>query len=230
MVQTSGAWNFNPTGAEIILTSFDRIWVRPAEITANHMQRAVMELNLALVKFNNLQPNLWTVDLQSFPLLQGSATYSIPAETTLILDSFLRYSTNPTLDRYMAQISRSDYAAISVKGTQGFPSQFWFDRTVSPTVTFYLVPDGAYAYEFFYYRVRQIQDATITNGTNIEVIYRFLDALTAELAYRLSRSFRPELEAIRKADAAEAWSIAATQDVEAVPLYIAPSLGSYFRR
>lgn len=230
VVQTSGTYNFSPTGGEIVLNAFDRIQVRPTEIVQTQMQRAVMEMNLALVKFNNLQPNLWTVDLQSFPLLQGSATYSVPAETTMILDAFIRYGTNPTLDRYLFPISRTEYAAISTKTTQGFPSQYWLDRTMSPTVTFYLTPDGAYPYTFFYYRVRQIQDATITNAANIEVIYRFLDALTADLAHRLARVYRPELEQVRRADRDEAWLIAATQDTEYVPLYVTPSLGGYWRR
>src|SRR5215471_1047843 len=229
VVQTSGTFNFNPSGGEIILTAFDRIQVRPTEVTQAQMQRAVMEMNLALVKFNNMQPNLWTVDLQSFPLLAGSATYSLPAETTQVLDAFIRYATNPTLDRYLSQISRTEYAAISAKGTQGFPSQFWFDRLISPTVTFYLVPDGAYPYEFFYYRVRQIQDATIANGVNVQVINRFLDALTSNLAHRLARIYRPELEQIRKADADEAWLIAASQDVENVPVYVYPGLAGYWR-
>lgn len=229
VVQTSGTFNFNPSGGEIILTAFDRIKVHPPEITQAQMQRAVMEMNLALVKFNNLQPNLWTVDLQSIPLVQGTATYSIPAETTMILDGFIRYSTNPQLDRYLYQISRTEYAALANKTAQGFPSQFWFDRLIAPTVTFYLVPDGAYPYDFFYYRVRQIQDATITNGFNVEVIYRFLDALVSDLAHRLSRIYAPELEQARKADRDEAWAIAAAQDQENVPLYIYPALGGYFR-
>lgn len=229
VVQNSGTYNFNPTGGEIILTAFDRIQVRPTEISQAQMQRAVMEMNLALVKFNNLQPNLWTVDLQAFPLVQGVATYSIPAETTMILDLWIRYSTSPAIDRYLAPISRTEYSAISVKTAQGFPSQFWFDRLVSPTITFYLVPDGAYTYNVMYYRVRQIQDATITNGFNVEVIGRFLDALTASLAHRLARIYRPELEQIRKADADEAWTIAATQDVENVPVYVYPGLGGYWR-
>lgn len=230
VVQVSKQYNFSPTGGEIILNAFDRIQVRPTEIEQTQMQRAVMEMNLALVKLNNQQPNLWTVDLQSFPLVQGSATYSIPAETTMILDAFIRYGTNPTLDRYLFPISRTEYAAISTKTTQGFPSQYWFDRLISPTVTFYLTPDGAFPYTFFYYRVRQIQDATITNGYNIEVIYRFLDAVTADLAHRLARIYKPELEAARRIDRDEAWGIAATQDVEYVPMYITPGLGGYWRQ
>jgi len=228
VVQTSGTYNFNPSGGEIILTAFDRIQVRPSEITQAQMQRAIMEMNLALVKFNNLQPNLWTVDLQTLPLVQGTATYSVPPETTMILDLYVRYG-SPAVDRYLMPISRTEYAAIAVKSTPGFPSQFWFDRLVSPTITFYLVPDGAYAYTVFYYRVRQIQDATVANGFNVEVIGRFLDALTANLAHRLARIYKPELEQIRKADADEAWVIAATQDVENVPVYVYPGLSGYWR-
>ncbi len=161
-------------------------------------------------------------------MVQGTDTYSVPDETTLILDLFIRYST-PPIDRYLEQMSRTEYASIASKTTQGFPSQYWFDRLASPTVTFYPVPDGALTYTVYFYRVRQIQDAVLSNGYNVEVVYRFLDALVADLAHRLARAYRPELEQIRKVDRDEAWQIAADNDQEMVPLYIAPQLGRYFR-
>lgn len=228
VVTTSKSYNFSPSGGEVILNAFDRIQVRPTEIEQTQMQRAIMEMNLALVRLNNTSgPNLWTVDLQSIPLVQGTATYSIPAETTMILDAFIRYGTN--LDRYLSPISRTDYAAISAKTTQGFPSQFWFDRLTAPTITLYLVPDGATPYTLFFYRFRQPQDATVVNGQNVEVPYRFIDALIADVAHRLARVYRPELEALRKGDRDEAWALAATNDTENVPLMISPGVGSYFR-
>ena len=231
VVQTSGTFNFSPTGGEFILNAFDRIQVRPTQIEQTQMQRAIMELNLALVRFNTMPgQNLWTIDLQSIPLVQGTATYSIPAETRMILSAFIRYETSPTLDRYMYPISRDEYAAISTKGTQGFPSQYWFDRLISPTVTFYLVPDGALSYDFFYYRARQVQDAQVANGQNVELPYRFFDAITADLAHRLARVYRPELEQQRKVDRDEAWSISAAEDTEWTPLYVTPGLGGYYRR
>ena len=231
VVQTSGNYNFNPTAGEFILNAFDRIQVRPTEIEQTQMQRAIMELNFALTRFNTMPgQNLWTIDLLSIPLIQGTATYSIPAETRMILSGFIRYSTTPQLDRYLAPISRDDYAAISTKTQQGFPSQYWFDRLRSPTITFYLVPDGSFPYDFFYYRARQIQDANITNGQNLELPTRFFDAITADLAHRLARIYRPELEQIRKTDRDEAWSIAATEDTEWVPLSVTPSLSGYYRR
>lgn len=228
---TSGTFNFNPTGGEFILNGFDRIQVRATEITQTQMQRAVMELNFALMRFNTMPgQNLWTIDLQTINLVPGTPSYSIPPETRMILSAFIRYSTNPLLDRYMFPISRDEYAAISTKSTQGFPSQYWFDRLIAPTITFYLVPDGAQTYTFMYYRARQIQDATILNGQNLELPVRFFDAITADLAHRLSRIYKPEMEQQRKADRDEAWSIAATEDTEWVPLYVSPMLGGYWRR
>jgi hypothetical protein len=231
VVVTSGTYDFNPTGCEFILNAFDRIQVRPTEIEQTQMQRAVMELNLALTRFNTMPgQNLWTIDLQSIPLVQGTASYSVPAETRMILSGFIRYSTSPQLDRYLFPISRDEYAAISTKTTQGFPSQYWFDRLISPTVTFYLVPDGGFTYDFFYYRARQIQDATILNGQNVELPTRFFEAITADLAHRLARIYRPELEQMRKQDRDEAWAIAAAEDTEWVPMYVTPGLSGYWRR
>jgi hypothetical protein len=173
-------------------------------------------------------PNLWTVDLQSIPLVQAAATYSVPAETIQILDVFIRYG-SPSTDRILYPLSRTEYASLSNKTTQGFPSQFWFDRTISPTITFYLTPDGNGPYTAYYYRFRQIQDSKIGNNQVAEIPNRWIDAIVAGLAHRMARIYAPELEQVRKADADEAWSIAATQDVENVAMNITPGLGSYWR-
>lgn len=225
----SGTYNFLPSAGDIIITAFQRIGIRPTAILQTHLQQAVMELNLLQSKLSNLQPNLWDVDLQTMPLTQGVATYSVPAETVMITNAYVR--TGPvtnTTDRLIFPISQTEYAAVPNKVVQAPPNQFWFNRLISPTVTFYPVPDGNGPYTIYYYRVRQIQDATLPNGFQMEVPYRWLDALAAGLAHRLSAVFAPQLEQIRKMDADEAWKIAATQDTENVPLYISPGLQSYF--
>tara|TARA_R110000868_G_scaffold13553_7_gene63049 strand:- start:3357 stop:4061 length:705 start_codon:yes stop_codon:yes gene_type:complete len=226
----TGTYDFQPTAGEIIMTAFGRIQIRPTEIEQSHLQSAVMELNLLLSRLSNTQPNLWSVDLQSLPLVQGQATYSLPAETVMITNAYVRTGTGTsTTDRLIFPLSQTEYASIANKLTQGQPTQFWFDRLISPTITFYLVPDGEGPYTVYYYRVRQVQDAKLPNGVNIEVPYLWLDALTAGLSYRLSRVYRPELEQIRKMDFDEAWQIAATQNTENVNLMISPGLSGYFR-
>ena len=228
-IQTSGTYNFFPTNIEVIATAFSRVGIKRTEVLPQHMQDAILELNLLVAQLNTLAgPNLAQVDLQTIPLVQGTATYSIPAETVQILDVFIRYA-SPSIDRIVFPISRSEYSAIPNKTAQGFPTQFWFDRLISPTITLYLTPDGNGPYTLYYYRWRQVQDAQIINGLNPELPNRFVDALVAGLAHRMARIYAPKLEPIRKIDFQEAWADAAKQDTENVSLYIAPALMGYFR-
>ena len=225
---TSGTTSFNPSLGEITLNAFGRIQVRRAEIIQQHLADAQTEANLLLAKFNNLQPNLWTVDLQSSVLIQGTSVYTVPDDTALILDAYIRYGPSSNTDRIITPISRTEYASYSNKTSQGFPSVFWFDRLTSPTLTLWKVPDGN-TYTLFYYRVRRIQDSILAGGSTVEVPFLWLDAYTAALAHRLARIYAPQLEQIRKSDADEAWLLAANQDVENVNLYIAPGLAGYWR-
>lgn len=226
----SGTYNFAPTGGEIVLNAFQRIQVRPTEVQQTHLQQASMEINLLLARMSNMGPNLWTVVLQSIPLVQGQASYSLPAETVMVTDAYIRTgSGQSTNDRMIFPISRTEYAAIANKNDQAVPNQFWFDRLISPTITFYQVPDGNGPYTCYYYQLRQIQDALLPNGLNVEVPYLWLDALCAGLAHRLSRIYAPQLEQARKMDADEAWQIAAGQNTENVNMMIVPGTSGYFR-
>lgn len=227
----SGSYNFAPSNGEIILNAYQRIGVRPPEVMQPHLQSAVMELNLLLAKLSNQQQNLWTVNLQSEPILQGQPTYSLPAETVMITNAWISTGSGESrIDRIIWPLSQTEYASISNKSAQGFPSQFWFNRQISPTITLYLVPDGEGPYTLWYYSVRMIQDSTLANGLNPEVPIRWMDALIAGLAHRLARLYRPEMEQIRKVDADEAWTLAAAQDTENVALNIVPGLNGYFTR
>lgn len=228
---TTGTYNFAPSLAEVVLNAYARIGVRRTEILQTHLVDAKMEANLLLAKIATQQPNLWSVDIQALPLLQGAATYTIPAETVMILDAYIRYGT-PSIDRSIYPISRSEYATYPTKSLQSFPTIFWFDRLISPTITLWPVPDGAGPYTLFYYRVRQIQDANYSDGTNalnIEMPYLWLDAFASGLAARLARIYAPQLEGQRKMDADEAWKLASGQDMENVNIIISPGLSSYFR-
>src|SRR5882724_7098952 len=112
----SGTYNFLPSAGDIIITAFQRIGIRPTAILQTHLQQAVMELNLLQSKLSNLQPNLWDVDLQTLPLIQGTATYSIPAETVMITNAYVRTGSGTSaVDRLIFAISQTEYAAISNK-------------------------------------------------------------------------------------------------------------------
>jgi hypothetical protein len=229
-VATSGTTNFSLSNASLAVSAYSRIGIRRSALLAEHMQDAATESNLMLSKFSNLPVNLWTVELVSVPLIAGVATYSVDPSTLNVLDAYLSFNGSPLSNRLIFPISRTEYASYSNPGAQGTPSVFWYDKLINPNITLWLVPDQTSQYTLNYYRTRQIQDSNLQGGQTPEVPFRWLDCMVAELAYRLARIWKNELEASRKADAQEAWNLAATEDTEDVGMTIAPQLGSYFRQ
>ncbi len=228
---SSGTYNFNPTNGSIVLSAYERIQIRAPELRQEHMRSAYNEFNFLLSALSNLQPNLWKVIRTQTVLTPGTATYTLPAYTVMVLDAsiVLNFGTQNESRRYITPISRTEYLSYANQQSPGQPTVFWFDRTETPTVTFYLVPDSNGPYTFDFFSCLQVQDANLTNGETLDVPYRWLDAVVAGVAHRLSRIYAPQLEPVRKADALEAWTIAATQDTENVPLMLAPQLSGYYR-
>lgn len=227
---SSGTYSFSSSNADIVVGAFGRIGIRRTQLLAEHMKDGYRQANLSFVKFVQAQPNLWTSEQQIVSLTQGTATYTLPARSIMVLSAFIRTGSDTAQnDRLIFPISEYEYASYPNKNAQGFPSVFWFNRQIIPQITFWLVPDGNTTYSAYLQIVRQIQDANLVNGETPDLPYRWLDAFEAELAYRLSRIYAPDKEAPRKADAAEAWALAATQDTENVPLSIKPGLWGYYQ-
>ncbi len=228
---TTGTYGYAPSAGEVLLNAFSRIGIRGPDLLADHMQTASTEANLLQAQWSNTGPNLWAVDQQSVPLIQGIGTYPVPSNTVMILDAWITTTdyTGSGTDRVIVPVSRTEYASYPNKTQQSPPTCYWFDRLISPTITLWAVPDQTSVYTLNYFRYRQIQDAALGGGAQIEIPYLWLDALAAAMAHRLSRHYAPQLEQLRKADAVEAYQIAATQNTEDVDMYIAPMLAQYSR-
>ena len=229
MPSSSGTYLFQLSNASIAQQAFARLQIRRPALLAEHMADAYAETNLMLSGLSNLAPNLWTVELVSVPLIQGTATYSVDPSVIMILDAYISLVGSTTSDRLIFPISRTEYASFPNKTAQAAPTVFWFDRLINPTITLWEVPDQTNFYTLNYYACQQIQDANLPNGEIPNVPTRWLDYMVAGLAHRLARIYKPELEAARKADADEAWKIAATADVENTDLVISPQMDSFFR-
>ena len=394
MTGLSGTTSFSPSNADIVLTAFRRIGVRASEVTNEHMTSARMAINLLQSSWSNMGVNLWRVDLQTVPLVQGITTYSVPSDTVMVLDAYVRlfsmgspYNATPDfsttisstsvkikwpsnglsvsnyinivipvsvggivlygyyqvtsvldtnnftitaataatstvndggavpvfttasssntvvvtlrnhgylsgqpfvvqvattlggitlygtynitsvvdadnftitsaypassiailsensgqaqlvgqntsadpVDRVLNPISRTDYSAIPDKFQQGFPTIMWFDRLLQPTLTLWQVPDGNGPYALMYYRVSQIQDESPSMGQNPDVPYRFLEALTADLAWYLAKEWNPAIEVQRKTDADGARALAMAEDRERVNLMLQPDFSAYYQ-
>lgn len=229
---SSGTYTFAPSNGELVLAAYERIGLRAPELRQEHMVSARRELNFLFVQWNNKSPNLWKVTRTQTTLTSGTATYSIPTNIIVILDAsiVLNYGLSNESRRYITPISRTDYLSYPNQAITGFPISYWYDRLISETITFWPVPDSGGPYTFDYFSMLQIQDANLSDGETPDIPERWLDAAVSSLSHRLSRIYAPTLEAMRKADADEAWRIAAEQDTEPVPIRITPAIGSYYRR
>lgn len=233
---SSGTYSWNLSNAEAVFAAFERIGVRAPELRQEHFLTARRELNDLFVELSNRDVNLWTVtrpeDGNAITMVQGTLTYSIPSNVVMILDAYisLNFGTTNQTDTYVTPMSRTQYASLADRYNQGRPTSYWFDRTISPTVTMWPVPDQGGPYTFAYYAALQLQDANLPSGETPNMPYRWLGVLVSGLALRLARVYAPAMLADRKADYAEAWQWAAEQDVENVNTSFTPALSAYYRR
>ena len=232
---SSGTYGFAPSVGELVIAAYRRIQIHRSEIVAEHFADATMELNLMQVQWANLGPLLWTVDLQTLPLVAGQSTYDVPANTVMMLDVYVSTPNGDgtASDRTLTPISRTEYASMPNKGTQGSPTSFWFDRLVSPTVTFWPTPNGQEP-SISYYRFTQMQDAMAANAATPQAMYLCLDAYVTGLAHRLSVIYPPPARADgSRIDyeglAAKSLNTMFNQLVENVPLYVQPMSAGYWR-
>jgi hypothetical protein len=229
VTNTSGTYQFAPSMGETVLYAFGLCGIRRSALTQQHFEDARFASNLMMGRWSSDGVNLWQVDLQCIPLVQGCNTYPVPSNTIVMLDTYFTISNGVTeIDRIMLPISRSEYASYSQKNTQGAPTVYWFDRLLAPSVTLYPTPNGQQSL-LKYYRLRQAQDSTLVNGTSLEIPYYFWEAFAFGLAARLAVSWAPALAPSLKAMADEAYGIAAKQNVESSNFYVTPVVAGYYR-
>lgn len=222
---TSGTAVFNMDLAELVEEAFERAGSEMR--TGYDLRTARRSLNLMFADWSNRGINLWTVEQGSQVLTPGTGTYTLPADTVDLLEHVIRTdagSSASQADLSVSRISVSTYASIPNKLTQGRPVQIYIDRQESaPSISLWPVPDTAQTYTLVYWRLRRIQDAG--GGANtMDVPFRFLNCLTAGLAYYLALKLPNGLGRIDllKQQYDEAWELAATEDREKATFQLVP--------
>lgn len=224
---TSQTYNFAPALADVIITAYGRCGIRRTAITPEHLHDAVAESNLLQSEWANNQVNLWTVDLQTIPLVPGQAVYDVDPSTVMVLGTWISTGAPPDRDRIIISVDRDTYAAFPDKVTPGEPTQYMYDAKILPTITLWQPPDAAEARWLKFYRARQMQDAVLPDGLEAEVPYRFLDAYVGGLSWRLAVHYAADKVAGLKGLAKEAFDTAKNRDVEKSALRIVPAMSIY---
>ena len=229
---SSGTYSFSPSIGEVGLYSYGLCGVRATALAQEHMESLRMAANMVLLHWSNKQVNLWKVELVTVPFVQGNATYPVDPSVVVILDAWISIPDGAgggTTDRYIMPISRTEYASYSEKMMPGFPTTYWFDRLLSPTVTLWPVPYANSNLTFNYYAVQQTQDAGLQSGQTADIPPIWIPAFAYGLAEELAVSWAPEKLALISPRAKVLYDAAAATNVEASSFYISPSISSYWR-
>jgi hypothetical protein len=224
---TSGTAVFDLDLLELIEEAYERCGKEAR--TGYDFRTARRSLNLLFADWANRGLNLWTLDSGSIPLVAGTATYTLPADTIDVLDCVVRTNEGSLVsqnDRVLSRISNSTYTSTPNKLIRGVPNQIMVTRAVAaPTVTLYPVPQDAGS-KLVYWRLRRIQDAGGGADTN-DVPFRMLPPLASGLAYYLSFKIPEAFSRTQALKAAydEDWMMASDEDRDRAPFRAVPAVG-----
>jgi hypothetical protein len=223
---TSGTATFNMDFTEIAEEAFDMAGVEMR--SGYHLRSARRSLNTMFLEWANRGINLWTVESGTESLTEGTASYTMPADTIDLLEYNIRTNagnTSTQTDTTLNRISVSTYASIPNKLSKGKPIQIYIDRAqAAPVVYLYPVPDGSQTYTLFYYRIARIEDVGSPASNTLDFPARFIPCATAGLAYYLSlkHAEQPERVVALKALYEEQWQLAAAEDREKASVRFVP--------
>ena len=220
-MSTSGTRNFDLSIAEIIEEAYERCGLEVR--TGYDAETARRSLNLMFADWSNRGVNLWTVRSATQALTQGTSAYTLNKHTVDILQIVLN---RDGTDYEMDQISRANYATIPDKTTQGRPSQYYFERKISPIINVWATPENS-TDTLTYYYIQQMEDADYLYN-NVEAPLRFYPCMVACLAYYMAMKRAPDRLQILKAVYEEEFARASDMDQDFLDLALRPS-GSYLR-
>jgi hypothetical protein len=218
---TSSSTDFEPNVAEFIEEAFERCGLELR--TGYDLKTAKRSINIMLAEWANRGLNQWTIEQTTQTVTEGTTNYSLNSNVIDILDMVVRRTVNTTqTDISLSRLSRSQYINIPNKTTKARPSQFFFDKLITPVIKIWPAPENSTDILVFNKIVR-MDDADKATNT-MDMPFRFYPCFAAGLAYYISMKRSPERSAILKQAYEEEFERAMSQDEDRASFRIRPYL------
>lgn len=221
----SGTTTFFSTleNIDVLADSFERCGIDFSKVSGNQLDSARRSIQFCFSDWANKGPNLWKVVQRTSALVAAQNTLTLAGDVIEVLQAYVTDSSQtPSINYVVTGMSRSDFAALPYPTQAGNrPTQFYFDRQITPLVNFWPVQDNATKTFGYFAWVFQQDVGALTN--QIDVPNRWYEALTANVAARLAVKFAPDRQPLLQGLAMDAFNAAAAEDVESVPLRIVPN-------
>jgi len=169
----------------VIDEAYERIGREASDLSANDIQSAIRSLSYLFSEYSNRGVNLWKVNLLSQALTTGLQSFTLNSNNVDVLQVYRRQTSGGvTTDIMLSEISRSEYAAIPNKQQTGTPQQYYFERTITPTLYIWPTPVDT-SYTLYMYCMLMQDDPGAPTAT-LDAPQRWFDAIAGGLAARLA--------------------------------------------
>lgn len=187
---TSGVVTFALDQGDLLEEAYERCGLELK--TGYDLKTARRSLDILSLEWGNRGLNYWLVDQQTIPLVAGTATYALPADTIDVLDAVIRTGTGASQsDILIERTSFTNYLQIPNKLTGGRPLQYTVSRTEPPSIIAWPVPDSTTPYSLVFYRMRRMQDTGSSMAYSADIASRMYPALVAGLAFYIAEKRSP---------------------------------------
>jgi len=155
-------------------------------------------MNIMFADWSNRGVQLWEVESVSLTLTEGQTSYTLNEYDIDILDAVIRRDVNSQqTDFQIDRIDRNEYLNIPNKTTKARCTQYYVERTTTPTLYVWPAPENS-TDVFVSYRWKRIQDITASvNDTDIPS--RFMPCLVSGLAFYIAMKKIPQKAQILEA-------------------------------
>jgi len=214
---------------DIVEEAFERCGLQ--DRTGYEIKTARRSLDIMFADWANRGLNLWTIQKQEKTItsastnpLTGTDLYGSGANDSQqiidITNVIMRQASGSDSNDYeCTRIGRDVYWGYTVKSTSSRPTQFYFERTINPSLYLYPVPDTTYT--LIYYALSRMFDAgDYTN--NAQVPFRFIPCMVAGLAYYMAMKYAPDRIQLLKQIYEEEFKRAADTDRETANFNFTP--------
>lgn len=187
------------------------------------LRTGIRSFNFLMAEWANRGLNLWTVDEETQALSTNDGNYTLTSETIDVVDAVIRDASGN--DSKLERISVKQWAAIHDKDQTGKPSLMYVDRARSSTVVNLWPVPNSNDYDLVYWRLRRMEEAGSV-GSDPDLPFRFIPAITAGLAYHiaLKKSTQPERVPFLKEEYERAFDLAAEEDRDRSSVWFVPEV------
>lgn len=218
----SGSTNFSRTANELVVDALELLGIKGEEepLQAYELERGLKWLNYLLKAWQVDGVMAWTLTEGSLTLADSDGSYSFAAAgdfTTVPVDiQQIRVSHDGGAEIEMTRLSREDYYRIPTRTSEGFPTQYYYDRQRdSGTLYIWPEPDDALYDITFTYR-RRIMDMDASTD-NFDIPQEWYTAIVYGLALKLTpiygKSGTPRAAEIRQ-EAADSYDSVRAFDID----------------